>query len=155
VGSAGNGQHRQNKDAKSDNDTPVRAGGRFRALTELTAGGKIDAAFGNGGTVALQLGTRASANAISTEGSGKILAAGSAQRCEARTECAPSQAVAVRLTANGSLDRGFARGGVWSRDLGFGAAANATALGKGTLTLGGWSIRSSQDQQFLLARLLR
>ena len=124
-------------------------------LTELTPRGKIDAAFGNGGTVALKLGTRGSANAISIEGNGKILAAGSAQRCEARTECAPSQAVAVRLMANGSVDRVFARGGVWSKDLGFGAAANATALGKGTLTLGGWSIRSGQDRQFLLARLRR
>jgi uncharacterized delta-60 repeat protein len=129
--------------------------GHTFALTELTVAGKADTAFGEDGTVALKLGTRTSVNAISVEASGRILAAGSAQHCEAHTECSPSRAVAVRLMANGSLDRSFARGGIWSEDLGFGAAANATALGRNTLMLGGWSIRSGQNQQFLLAHLRR
>ncbi len=86
------------------------------AVARYTPAGKLDSAFGTGGQVSTDLGTRADhANAIALQPDGKILVAGST------LDPNPAQGenfVLVRYNPNGTLDSSFGRDGKVSTDFG-------------------------------------
>lgn len=86
------------------------------AVARYTPVGKLDPAFGTGGQVSTDLGTRADhANAVALQPDGKIVVAGSTLDAD------PAQGenfAVVRYNPNGTLDSSFGRDGKVSTDFG-------------------------------------
>jgi uncharacterized delta-60 repeat protein len=74
-------------------------------VTRLTRRGAFDTRFGRGGTTDLDLGGDDRANALALQPDGKVVVAG-------RTSRRAGDMAVLRLRQDGSLDRGFGRGGV-------------------------------------------
>jgi uncharacterized delta-60 repeat protein len=77
-------------------------------VVRLTAAGALDTTFGTNGIVTLNQGSVDRLEAVAVQPDGKIVVAGS-------TSDAGGQSAVLRFTANGSLDVGFANGGLLFR----------------------------------------
>jgi uncharacterized delta-60 repeat protein len=75
------------------------------AVTRLTRRGAFDAVFGRGGTSDLDAGGDDRANAVAVQRDGRVVVAGGTRR-------RGGDMAVLRLRADGSLDRGFGRGGI-------------------------------------------
>lgn len=120
-------------------------------ITRFTASGDLDAGFGSGGHVVIDMdGHEDGCAAIAVQADGRILAAG-----WSRT---PDRMALLRLTASGALDNEF--GGDGRVLLAFGdpaSASEATSLAiqpNGRILVAGSYRAASGGKQFALARLL-
>ena len=91
------------------------------AVTRLTRRGAFDAAFGEGGTSDVDVGGDDRANAVAVQPDGKVVVAG-------RTLARGGDMAVLRLRADGSLDRGFGRGGIRTLGTSSGDAAYDVAV---------------------------
>src|SRR5204863_2491179 len=129
--------------------TSVNGNNQF-ALAQYTASGALDGTFGNAGKVKTNIGLAANsdaANAIAIQGDGKIIAAGRSSNGLDR------DLALVRYNANGTVDSGYASGGMRTTDLGSGDdEINAMRLdGAGKAVVVG-DTYSGVDSDFEVAR---
>jgi uncharacterized delta-60 repeat protein len=106
------------------------------AVVRYTSGGGLDAAFGTGGLVRVDVGGRFDeAHAIVVQPDGKIVVAG------ASSDAGGYDMVVVRLNGDGSLDTSFDGDGIVLVDLGSESSARAVALQQdGRILLAGWAM---------------
>jgi uncharacterized delta-60 repeat protein len=90
-----------------DSGDPTGSAYPLVAIARLNSDGSLDPGFGSGGSEILQLGRDAQVNALALTPSGQVVLAGS-QREDLQT----TSTLLARLNADGSLDAGFASGGV-------------------------------------------
>lgn len=116
--------------------------GSVRAL----AAPRLDASFGGGGRVAVELGARNSANAVALQPDGKIVVAGSVRSGQTRNFSL------LRLNPDGSLDIGFSHEGalIASLSLGDDEALALALLADGRIVAGGYA-DSGSSRDFALA----
>jgi len=129
-------------------------------VARLSSVGGIDSSLNSGGMFfdspfASDEGHGAGAFGLAVEPNGRIVLGGSASG----SDHPGSRLVAAGLNGlNGTLDPGFASGGVLVSRLGGGSAPGAEALGlalqpDGKIVLGGFATDSASKNEFLLARL--
>jgi uncharacterized delta-60 repeat protein len=118
------------------------AGSRF-ALARYDMDGRLDASFGNGGTVTTAIGKGAVAQALLLQPDGKLVAAGS-------SGSSPDRRLALaRYDEHGRLDPSFGSGGTVTTAIGKDAVAQALLLQPdGKLVAAG---RGGQPQNFAFA----
>lgn len=116
--------------------------GSVRAL----AAPHLDASFGGGGRVAVELGARNSANAVALQPDGKIVVAGSVRSGQTHNFSL------LRLNPDGSLDTGFSHEGalITSLSLGDDEALALALLADGRIVAGGYA-DSGSSRDFALA----
>jgi uncharacterized delta-60 repeat protein len=119
------------------------------ALARLTAGGSLDASFGNGGLVLTSFGYLDQARAMAVQPDGKIVLVG-----HAMVESGLDFAMA-RYNADGSLDATFGNGGLYVFDLGLDdTAAAAVALDGDVIVVAGTTFNvETSAADFALMRL--
>lgn len=107
---------------------------------------RLDAGFGGGGRVAVELGARNSANAVALQPDGRIVVAGSVRSGQAHNFSL------LRLNPDGSLDAGFNREGVLisSLSLGDDEVLAVALLADGRIVAGGYAENGS-SRDFALA----
>jgi len=128
------------------------------AIARLLPDGRPDPDFGDGGLRALRVGASLRPGRIAVEPDGKIVVDGVsfASRLGDPFEGQPGRAVVARLDPDGSLDRGFASGGVFRGRRPTVLRMSAIALGPGSVTAGGISVApESVDRKMFLLRLRR
>lgn len=127
------------------------------AIARLLPDGRPDPDFGDAGMRALRVGTSLRPGRIAVEPDGKIVVGGvSFSSKEGLFEGEPGRAVVARLNPDGSLDRGFASGGVFRGRRPTVLRMNAIALGPESVTAGGTGVASdSADRKMFLLRLGR
>jgi uncharacterized delta-60 repeat protein len=128
------------------------------AIARLLPDGRPDPDFGDGGLRALRVGASLHPGRIAVEPDGKIVVDGVsfASKLGGPFEGEPGRAVVARLDPDGSLDRGFAAGGVFRGRRPIVLRMSAIALGPGSVTAGGTSVApQSVDRKMFLLRLGR
>lgn len=128
------------------------------AIARLLANGRPDPDFGDGGLRALRVGASLRPGRIAVEPDGKIVVDGVsfASRLGDPFEGNPGRAVVARFNPDGSLDRGFASGGVFRGRRPTVLRMSAIALGPGSVTAGGTAVApESVDRKMFLLRLGR
>jgi|GEM_PF-4988504 len=128
------------------------------AIGRLLPDGRPDPDFGRGGLRVLRIGASLRPGRIAVEPDGKIVVDGVsfAHRLGDPFEGNPGRAVVARLNPDGSLDRGFASGGVFRGRRPTVLRMSAIALGPGSVTAGGTSVApESVDKKMFLLRLGR
>ncbi|HET7119861.1 MAG TPA: hypothetical protein VFI17_01275 [Solirubrobacterales bacterium] len=128
------------------------------AIARLLPNGRPDPDFGDGGLRVLRVGASLRPGRIAVEPDGKIVVDGVsfASRLGDPFEGKPGRAVVARFDPDGSLDRGFASGGVFRGRRPTVLRMSAIALGPGSVTAGGTSIApESVDRKMFLLRLGR
>jgi uncharacterized delta-60 repeat protein len=146
-----------------DGDRLVMLGQRHQrnrglVVARLSASGRPDPTFGDGGRLVLGLGPRFYPGALAVEPDGRILAAGVASKKEARLSVVRSvgRVVVLRLDPDGTLDPTFADGGIFEAPGIDAVRVDALGLGRGTITVGGAAVQPhSADMQMMLLRLGR
>jgi len=116
---------------------------RLFSLVRFTEIGQLDAAFGQGGRVSLDLGLTSEAFKVALQGDGKIVAVGDS-RLQNNLDF-----TVVRLNqADGSLDNSFGVGGVQRIDFGFTDRAIDLAFNKDKILVAGIVVKSATDSDF-------
>ena len=118
----------------------------------FTASGSPDGSFGSGGIARALTGDSAAAgDAVVRQPDGKIVVGGSGT-ITSGTDAGYQGAALVRFNSNGSLDGGFASGGVGVADLGPFSVANGIALeSDGKIVVGGSARDPSLQPTLLMA----
>jgi uncharacterized delta-60 repeat protein len=128
------------------------------AIARLLPNGRPGPDFGDGGLRALRVGASLRPGRIAVEPGGKIVVDGVsfASRLGGPFEGKPGRAVVARFDPDGSLDRGFASGGVFRGRQPTVLRMSAIALGPGSVTAGGIGVApESADRKMFLLRLGR
>jgi uncharacterized delta-60 repeat protein len=128
------------------------------AIARLLPDGRPDPDFGDEGLRALRVGASLHPGRIAVEPDGKIVVDGVsfASSSGGPFEGEPGRAVVARLDPDGSLDRGFASGGVFRGHRPTVLRMSAIALGPGWVTAGGTGVApESVDRKMFLLRLGR
>ena len=128
------------------------------AVARLLPDGRPDPNFGDRGLCPLRVGALLRPGRIAVEPDGKIVVSGVsfASRLAGPFEGEPGRAVVAWLDRDGSLDHGFASGGVFRGASRTVLRMSAIALGPGSVTAGGTSVApESADRKMFLLRLGR
>jgi hypothetical protein len=128
------------------------------AIGRLLPDGRPDPHFGDRGLRVLRIGASLRPGRIAVEPDGKIVVDGVSfeHRLGDPFEGIPGRAVVARLNPDGSLDRGFASGGVFRGRQPTVLRMSAIALGPRSVTAGGTSLApESVDRKMFLLRLGR
>jgi len=128
------------------------------AVTRLLPDGRPDPDFGDAGMRALRVGPSLHPARVAVEPNGKIVVVGTsfASKSGGPFEGEPGRPVVARLNPDGSLDRGFASGGVFRGRRPTVLRMSAIALGPGSVTVGGTGVApESVDRKVFLLRLGR
>lgn len=127
------------------------------AIARLLPDGRPDPDFGDAGMRALRVGASLRPGRIVVEPNGKIVVNGVSFASRSGSfDGEPGRAVVARLDPDGSLDRGFASGGVFRGRRPTVLRMNAIALGPGSVTAGGIGVApESADRKMFLLRLGR
>ncbi|HYV03014.1 MAG TPA: hypothetical protein VFB82_00410, partial [Blastocatellia bacterium] len=121
---------------------------RLFSLARFTEVGQLDAGFGQGGKLPLDLGSTSEAFKIALQGDDKILAVG-----DSRLQNTLDFTVIRLNPADGSLDNSFSDDGVARIDFGFTDRAIDLAIAEDNILIAGIVVKSQTDSDFGVAAL--